>query len=360
MIPKRICALLLALCLLWSLCAFAEDTPAFQPGDTVDLTFAVTDNPNLAIGATLRLIYDHGAFELIPSPYTQNDAPIISPNIKGIPVGEMVDASFRVLPSAAAGVYEFQIMVVQAGDIDENEVDGLAFTECRVEICDPWELLSQANAENEDLRRQLEEMKKALEDEKARADAEKAELQEQVEALKNQPISLPSPETDFTYSIRKGKATITKYNGECGGVVIPDTLGGYPVGEIGNRAFSGCSGLISVTIPDGVTSIGDSAFRGCGSLTSVTLPGSVTSIGAYAFSNCTSLQSIAIPGSVTAIGGNAFKGCSSLQSVIIPDSVTSIGNYAFYGCGNNLIFYVQKGSYAEAFCKDWKLTYQAQ
>ena len=36
--------------------------------------------------------------------------------------------------------------------------------------------------------------------------------------------------------------------------------------------FSGCNGLTSVTILEGVTSIGNSAFNGCNGLTSVTIP----------------------------------------------------------------------------------------
>lgn len=55
-----------------------------------------------------------------------------------------------------------------------------------------------------------------------------------------------------------------------------------------------CKSLISVTIPDSVTSIGGSAFYNCVSLTSVTIPNSVTSIGDEAFCNCASLTSIKI------------------------------------------------------------------
>ena len=110
-------------------------------------------------------------------------------------------------------------------------------------------------------------------------------------------------------------------------VTIPDS-----VTSIGDRAFEFCSSLQSVTIPDSVTSIGDCAFGGCSSLHSVTIPDSVTSIGDCAFSGCSSLQSVTIPDSVTSIGDGAFGGCSSLQSVTIPDSVTSIGDRVFWRC----------------------------
>ena len=59
--------------------------------------------------------------------------------------------------------------------------------------------------------------------------------------------------------------------------------------SIGEGAFSRCTGLTSVTIPDSVTSIGRSAFEGCTGLTSVTIPDSVTSIGYSAFGGCTRL-----------------------------------------------------------------------
>ena len=101
---------------------------------------------------------------------------------------------------------------------------------------------------------------------------------------------------------------------------------------IGNYAFSGCSGLTSLTLPSNVTSIGYSAFEGCSSLTSLILPSSVTSIGSSAFEGCSGLTSLTLPSSVTSIDGRAFYGCSSLFSLTLPSSVTEIGESAFRGC----------------------------
>ena len=112
-------------------------------------------------------------------------------------------------------------------------------------------------------------------------------------------------------------------------IILPNS-----VTSIGYGAFGGCSSLTSITIPNSVTSIGDYSFDGCSSLTSVILPNSITGIGNGMFRNCNSLNSIVIPNSVTSIGSCSFDGCSSLTSVILPNSVTSIGNFVFYGCSS--------------------------
>ncbi len=101
---------------------------------------------------------------------------------------------------------------------------------------------------------------------------------------------------------------------------------------IGSYAFSGCSSLTSIDIPESVTNIGSYAFQNCSGLTSVTIGNGVTSIGEYTFSGCSRLASVTIPNSVTNIGSYAFQNCSGLTSITIGNGVTSIGNSAFSNC----------------------------
>ena len=115
-----------------------------------------------------------------------------------------------------------------------------------------------------------------------------------------------------------------------------DLSGANGVTTIDNYAFSNCSSLTRITIPNSVTSIGVQAFFFCSSLTEITIPDSVTSIREEVFSNCSSLASIEIPDSVTTIGTSAFFNCSSLTSIKIGSSVTStsIDGGTFGGCYN--------------------------
>lgn len=187
------------------------------------------------------------------------------------------------------------------------------------------------------------------------------------------------------------------WGGDCkGDVVLPESLTyngvTYKISNIDDRAFSGCTGMTSIVIPEGVKRIGVQAFTNCSSLKSVTFPNSIIEISnmlGSAFAGCDSLNSInnyttitynsfhgqewyderfyawynslpqkeiicvgnnvvgfkgmelvkkdtsiVIPYGITNIWDEAFKGFNKLISVSIPSSVTSIGKDAFGNCSN--------------------------
>ncbi len=120
-------------------------------------------------------------------------------------------------------------------------------------------------------------------------------------------------------------------------IVIPSTVSlvdgvwmdgdEFDVTNIGDNAFSGCSGLTSITLPSSLTSIGEGAFRNCRGLTSITLPSSLTSIGEYAFGGCSGLTEVDLSKctSLTSIENGTFRNCGGLTSITLPSSLTSIG-----------------------------------
>lgn len=195
------------------------------------------------------------------------------------------------------------------------------------------------------------------------------------------------------YSVSGEEATIIGCDADAtGDVIIPDTLGGFPVTAISLYAFAECESITGVSIPDSVKKIGHYAFSDCTALKVVHIGKNVTEMGNNVFSNCTGLEkfsvsadnavyssdengvlynknktelliypasnlsatytvaenvktiadstfagsknvkTIVIVDNVTTIGANAFLGSRSLESVVIGKGVTTIGGDAFEGC----------------------------
>ncbi len=127
-------------------------------------------------------------------------------------------------------------------------------------------------------------------------------------------------------------------------------------GNIGDDAFSGCTGLQTANISNN-GNIGDDAFSGCiglqmaniknkGNIGTRAFSGSTSpsspatfdisnngNISSYAFSGCTGLQTANISNNGN-IGDDAFRGCIGLQTAIIKNK-GNIGARSFYGCATS-------------------------
>ena len=187
-------------------------------------------------------------------------------------------------------------------------------------------------------------------------------------------IELPESIEELGYDVFRGckslkeiripSKVVSVEDGSFSECVLLESVELSNVREIGSAAFSRCTSLESVIIPDEVERIKSLAFRDCKSLASISFPNKVESIGSNAFEKCDSLKSVSVSSSVTSIGEKVFADCYNLNSIIvdpannvydsrdncnaiietssntliagsnttkIPESVTAIGNNAFYG-----------------------------
>lgn len=106
-------------------------------------------------------------------------------------------------------------------------------------------------------------------------------------------------------------------------ITLPSTL------KIINSAFYRCSGLLELTLPDGLTNLGE--MYACSSLKALVIPESVTTVGS--FQSCTQLESITLPSGLTDNLPN-FNNCSNLKSITIPDNITTIRSNCFENCNS--------------------------
>lgn len=156
---------------------------------------------------------------------------------------------------------------------------------------------------------------------------------------------------------------------------------------IADKAFSYCSLLDGIVIPDSITAINYGVFQNCSSLDDITIPNTVTKIedfafystayyndksnwdnnvlyidnslikaedtlsgnynvkdecvciADYAFSDCDKLESITLPSGIKRIGESTFFNCSKLSDITISENVTEIEDFAFSGCGLTDVHY---------------------
>ncbi|MEE1012274.1 MAG: bacterial Ig-like domain-containing protein, partial [Acutalibacteraceae bacterium] len=102
-------------------------------------------------------------------------------------------------------------------------------------------------------------------------------------------------EGDYEYFVEDGYAVISAASDTLSGnIVIPDTLGGYPVGGIDSYAFAECKNVSVITVPDSVVALNNYAFSGCTSLNRIDLGSGLEYIGNGVFELCTSLLAIRI------------------------------------------------------------------
>lgn len=179
-------------------------------------------------------------------------------------------------------------------------------------------------------------------------------------------------EGDYIYEIDNENtyASITNYYGTEENVVIPATIGGYPVKRVSYMAFSRIDTMKTLTISEGIEYLSGWSVYCCNNLEEIYLPKSLKDCGAaFTFSRTGGMlqniylaedneylkmydgvlyssdlkaikaypvgdqrEILTIANGVEDIDGDIFRGSSNLKEVRIPDSVECISSWAFSGC----------------------------
>ena len=97
---------------------------------------------------------------------------------------------------------------------------------------------------------------------------------------------------DYSFYKQGGEYILYRYNGSGKELTLPGFVDGGRAYKIGRNVFKGNKKIISVVIPDSVTSIGANAFFNCVNLTNIVIGENVSTIGSYAFRGCSKLTSV--------------------------------------------------------------------
>lgn len=159
-----------------------------------------------------------------------------------------------------------------------------------------------------------------------------------------------SEEDFYITETSEGNIQINGYDGASKVVVIPTTIGGKPVVELGDSALAN-SKVEAVVIPGSVKRIGEYAFQNCMNLRYVKMHEGLISIGCAAFFGCTSLEKADIPEGVECFEDYLFVGTPALKQISIPASVTEMPGGMSVQCPD-MVVVTPAGSVAEAVAKE--------
>lgn len=128
-------------------------------------------------------------------------------------------------------------------------------------------------------------------------------------------------------------------------LIVPETVSGIKVTNIGECCFDNCDSLSSVKLPQTVRYVESWAFYDCDSLRGIEIPEGVLYIGEEAFADCDKLEALVIPASIETLDASAFDDCESLKYVFFTGT-TEQWKQLFHGC---------EGSIAMVYCTDGKV-----
>ena len=132
------------------------------------------------------------------------------------------------------------------------------------------------------------------------------------------------------------------------------------VEEIGSNAFADTAWYNSQ--PEGAVYIAKMYYRYKGKLpenSSVIIKNGTKGIAKEAFYNQTGLVNVTLPEGIYSIDSWAFENCTSLSKLYMPESVKSFGYEMFKGC-EKLVIHGKKGSSAEFYANTYKIAFSAE
>ena len=156
-------------------------------------------------------------------------------------------------------------------------------------------------------------------------------------------------------------------------IVISSSYRGLPITALESNLFSGCSGLVNITIPATITNINDNAFGDCSGLVNVYYDGTLDEWCKIEFDTCTAnpmycatsfnllnenkqyeeLINLFISSSITKVNSNAFYGFDNLESIMIPANVITIGENAFSKLSENIVINCVTNEKLEGWHENW-------